>query len=105
MALRFFTVPFFSIVFTAGVICAVVCPEQAIDSHHKDSGECTKCISTHFLADSKISHQLIVCHVSSNAAHMLTPASIQLLPSCSPLLRAEMAVHSPRPSMTSVFRI
>jgi hypothetical protein len=41
-------------VFAAGVVCAVICPEETLTSH-RDERTCTKCISTHFMPDAKSS--------------------------------------------------
>jgi hypothetical protein len=56
--IRSFGVMLFAFVFSAGVTCAVVCPEETIDPHLRDEGgECTQCISTHFMASAKTSDE------------------------------------------------
>lgn len=52
--LRLLTVLSLICVFTVGVMCAIACPEEPIAADHPgQSHECTKCISTNFLAKAK----------------------------------------------------
>jgi hypothetical protein len=55
---------FFIIIFAAGVMCSVVCPERDILPHNKqqERGPCTDCTSTDFIAGAKISNELIFNH-------------------------------------------
>src|SRR4030095_5245467 len=52
--LRLLTVLSLICVFTVGVMCAIACPEEPIAADHPgQSHECTKCISTNFIAEAK----------------------------------------------------
>ena len=52
--LRLLTVLSLICVFTVGVMCAIACPEEPIAADHPgQSQECTKCISTHFIAEAR----------------------------------------------------
>ena len=49
------------LVFAAGVICSVVCPEriEALAANDPKDGYCSECISTDFVGGSKVSDELI----------------------------------------------
>jgi hypothetical protein len=51
----------FVLIFVAGVMCSVVCPERDIIPHenHDERGPCTECTSTDFVAGAKISTESI----------------------------------------------
>ena len=56
----------FIVVFAAGVVCSVICPERPIvpDKEHQEKGPCTDCTSTDFTSGAKVS----IAKVSLNAA-------------------------------------
>src|SRR2546428_3012246 len=47
----------FIVVFSAGVVCSVICPERPIvpDKDHQEKGPCTDCTSTDFTSGAKVS--------------------------------------------------
>jgi hypothetical protein len=47
----------FIVVFSAGVVCSVICPERPIvpDKDHQENGPCTDCTSTDFTSAAKVS--------------------------------------------------
>jgi len=60
-----FLLHWFIVVFAAGVICSVICPERPIlpAGNHQENGPCTDCTSTDFIGGAKVS----VAKVSPNA--------------------------------------
>jgi hypothetical protein len=56
----------FIVIFAAGVICSVVCPERDIVPHNpQERGPCTDCTSTDFVAGAKVSNELIAHHATA----------------------------------------
>src|SRR5438093_3294865 len=47
----------FVVVFSAGVVCSVICPERPIvpDNDHQEKGPCTDCTSSDFTSGAKVS--------------------------------------------------
>jgi hypothetical protein len=61
----------FIFVCTSGVLCAIVCPEDTLDSH---STKCTQCISTDLLVSAKSSdHQQVDAYAFGCAVSMDVP--------------------------------
>jgi len=103
--LRFVLVLSLICVFAVAAICAIACPEESIATDHPEkSHECTKCISIHFVSESKtLSLQL----PEFSHCQGLVQSQFQLEPSIE-----SFAFESPPennllfcPVATSVFRI
>jgi len=45
----------FIVVFSAGVVCSVICPERPIVPDHQEKVPCTDCTSTDFTSAAKVS--------------------------------------------------
>src|SRR5262245_184433 len=99
----------FIIIFAAGVTCSVVCPEREIVSTKlQESGPCTDCTSTDFIATAKISNERVLL----NATLSLDPESFMTLLPFAPFssgipessCQMSPVLHSLQPGASFAFR-
>ena len=74
------------LVFAAGVMCSVVCPEriEALAANDPKDGYCSECISTDFVGGSKISDELISLAATTTIPIELRVPSGTWLPAATP---------------------
>jgi hypothetical protein len=84
--------------FTCGVACAIVCPEDTVESHEND---CTQCTSPDFVVSAKSSDDHAL------ATHAFSPESVDLANlSCrdNPVDRST-TLESPSPRRTGILTL